>query len=150
VGGPPAEMRCMSDKAFVDTNILIYAYDLDTGSKHTIAADLIQQLWHSGMGLLSTQVLQEFYVNVTAKMSNPLSPSDARSIIARYLVWHVEANTPESVLRASEIQERNRLSFWDALIVAAASKAGAITLYTEDLNHGQVVEGVRIHNPFLA
>jgi len=50
----------MSDKAFVDTNILIYAYDLDTGSKHTIAADLIQQLWHSGMGLLSTQVLQEF------------------------------------------------------------------------------------------
>ena len=61
----------------------------------------------------------------------------------------MEANTPESVLRASEIQERNRLSFWDALIVAAASNAGAVMLYTEDLNHGQVMEGVRIHNPFL-
>lgn len=150
MGAPPAEMSCMSDKAFVDTNILIYAYDVDAGEKHAIAADLIRQLWHSGMGLLSTQVLQEFYVNVTAKMSPTLSLSAARSIIARYLVWHVEANTPESVLRASEIQERNRLSFWDALIIAAASSAGAVTLYTEDLNHGQVMEGVRIHNPFLA
>lgn len=142
----------MSDDGlvFVDTNILLYAYDLDAGPKHRNANNAVLKLWHSGSGVLSTQVLQEFYVNVTAKIAAPLAPPVARSILARYLAWHVETNTAESVLVASEISERHRLSFWDALIIAAAVSAGATTLYTEDLNHGQFMEGVRIHNPLLA
>ncbi len=94
-------------------------------------------------------MLQEFYVTVTMKIAKPVSPADARAIIGRYLVWHIEVNTPHSILRASEIQERYRLSFWDALIVAAAAKIGAGILYTEDLNSGQMIEGIRILNPFL-
>jgi predicted nucleic acid-binding protein len=140
----------MTDRAFVDTNILIYAYDRDAGDKHRLASDLLRRLWMEGNGVLSTQVLQEFYVNATAKIAKPISLSKARAVISRYLVWQVEANTPESVLRASEIQERHRLSFWDSLILAAATQAGAAILYTEDLNHGQVIEGVKVINPLRA
>jgi len=139
----------MSDKSFVDTNILIYAYDVDAGAKHATAADVLRRLWHNGYGVLSTQVLQEFYVNVTAKIPKPITPGEARAVISRYLAWPVEANTADAVIRASEIQERHHLSFWDALIIAAAVKAGALTLLSEDLNHGQVIEGVKIVNPFL-
>ena len=138
----------MSDRVFLDTNVLLYAYDRDAGDKHNVASDLVREIWQAGTGALSTQVLQEFYVNVTAKITPPLSPSQARAIVSRYFVWHVEPNVPQSVVRASEIQERNRLSFWDALIVAAASQAGAAVLYTEDLNHGQTIEGVKVVNPF--
>ena len=139
----------MTDRVFIDTNILLYAYDLDAGSKHDVASNIVRRLWAEGTGALSTQVLQEFYVNVTMKIAKPISPAEARAIIGRYLVWQVEVNTPESVLRASEIQERYRLSFWDALIVASAAKAGATILYTEDLNRGQIIDRVRIINPFL-
>lgn len=139
----------MSDRTFVDTNILIYAYDLDAGSRHAVAVGLLRQLWLDGTGVLSTQVLQEFYVNVTAKIARPIVPAEARAVLSRYQVWRIEVNTAESVIRASEIQERNRLSFWDALIIAAAAKSNAVTLLSEDLNHGQVVEGVKIVNPFL-
>lgn len=127
----------MSDKTFVDTNILIYAYDLDSGTKHTVAADRLRQLWR-GAGVLSTQVLQEFYVNVTGKIAKPVSPAEARAVISRYLVWPIEENSGDSVMRASEIQERHPLSFWDALILAAAARAGAAILLSVDLNHGQV------------
>jgi predicted nucleic acid-binding protein len=139
----------MSDRLFLDTNILVYAYDLDAGDKRQISADLIRRMWQAGNGALSTQVLQEFYVNVTAKIPSPLSPSEARAVVSQYFVWHVELNTPASVVHASEIQERNRLSFWDALIVAAASRAGSAIVYSEDFNHGQILEGVRVLNPFL-
>ena len=98
----------MSDRLFLDTNILVYAYDLDAGDKRQISADLIRRMWQAGNGALSTQVLQEFYVNVTAKIPSPLSPSEARAVVSQYFVWHVDLNTPASVVHASEIQERNR------------------------------------------
>jgi len=94
-------------------------------------------------------VLQEFYVNVTRKIAKPLSLALAREIMNDYLSWQVVNNTPETILLASEIQERHLLSFWDSLIIAAAKQGGATTLLTEDLNHGQVIEGIRIENPFL-
>ena len=108
----------------------------------------MRELWLNGDGAISTQVLQEFYVNVTKKIPKPLSPLEARVIISRYLVWHVEENTLDSILKASEIQERCQLSFWDALIAAAAAKASASVLLSEDLNHGQIIEGVKVINPF--
>jgi predicted nucleic acid-binding protein len=139
----------MSGRCFVDTNILLYAYDFEAGMKHKIAAEVLRGLWRNDAGALSTQVLQEFYVNVTAKISKPISPAQARTIISRYRVWPLEENNADSILRASEIQERFRLSFWDALIVAAAVKSGAKTLLSEDLNAGQVIEVVKIMNPLL-
>jgi len=139
----------MIDKVFVDTNVLIDAHDLDAGMKHDRAASIISDLWEKEGGVISVQVLQEFYVSATRKISNPLTPASARGIIHNYLAWHVELNDPSSVLLASEIGERNLLSFWDALIVASASRSGAHRILSEDLNQGQVIEGILIENPFL-
>jgi predicted nucleic acid-binding protein len=95
-------------------------------------------------------VLQEFYVNVTRKIPNPLSPASARDVINDYLSWQVVKNTPETILLASGIAERHLLSFWDALIIAAEKQGGAKTILTEDLNHRQLIEDISIENPFLS
>jgi len=139
----------MTGRVFVDTNVLIYAHDLDAGQKRERAVSILSDLWENENGVISVQVLQEFYVNVTRKIHDPLTPASARGIIKNYLAWHVAANDPSTVLLASEIAERNQLSFWDALIVASASSAGADRILSEDLNHGQVIEGIVIENPFL-
>jgi len=138
----------MKGKIFVDTNILIYAHDLDAIPRHDIAASVVEELWESENGVISTQVLQEFYVIVTKKINKPLSQARARGIIENYLSWHIEVNEPDTVLLASEIEERHLLSFWDALIVAAACRAKADKILTEDLTHGQKIEGILIENPF--
>lgn len=137
----------MSGDSFVDTNILVYAHDLDAGDRHRRSRELVEALWESGEGMLSLQVLQEFYVTVTRKIPSPLPPARARALIEPYLTWHVEILPREAVLRASEIQERHKLSFRDAMIITAAEEAGAERLYTENLNDGQLVEGIRIVNP---
>jgi len=87
-------------------------------------------------------------VTITRKLKGPLSPGEAREIIRNYLVWPVQYNDPEMAIRASEIEEKNGLSFWDALIVAAALRLQAQKIITEDLNHGQIIEGILIENPF--
>ena len=139
----------MSADTFVDTNVLIYAHDLDAGPKHQRAAALTKELWAGDGGVISTQVLHEFYVNVTRKIPAPLPLPTARRIVEHYLAWQVEILEPSATLRASEIQERWVLSFWDALIVVAAIQGGAQRLLTEDLNHGQKIEGILVVNPFL-
>ena len=138
----------MTDSLFVDTNILIYAHDLDAGTKNSKASQLLINLWETGTGILSIQVLQEFYVNITRKIPSPLTRSVARGLISNYMAWQVELNTPQTLLHASEIEERYQLSFWDALIIAAAYQGGSDKILTEDLNHGQVIEGILIENPF--
>ncbi len=138
----------MQDKVFADTNILIYAHDLDAGFKHDISVLTMTDLWEKRNGVLSVQVLQEFYVNVTRKIHRPISRSEARAIIKNYLLWHIQVNKLETILLASEIEEKHLLSFWDAMIVAAAYQSGAKTILTEDLNHGQKIEGILIKNPF--
>lgn len=138
----------MPDKIFVDTNILIYAHDLDAGDKHGRSVHLLEHLWEEGTGVISIQVLQEFYVNITRKIAQPLSPAIARSVIENYLAWQVENLSSESVLMASEISERHHLSFWDALIITAARHAEVKQIVTEDLSHGQIIDGIQIVNPF--
>jgi predicted nucleic acid-binding protein len=138
----------MKDRVFVDTNILIYAHDLDAGIKHKKSFAVVKRLWEEGTGVLSTQVLQEFYVNVTRKIRTPLPPPTVRAIIENYMAWHIELNGPETVLLASMIEERYRLSFWDAMIVAAARSAAVERILTEDLSHGQMLEGMLVENPF--
>jgi len=139
----------MSDRIFVDTNILVYAHDLSAGDRHTKAFALIESLWETETGITSTQVLQEFYVTVTRKIKNPLTPAKAREIIRNYLAWPVQINDPEMTIRASEIEEKNSLSFWDALIVAAALRMQGQKIITEDLNHGQIIEGILVENPLV-
>ncbi len=138
----------MSDKIFVDTNILVYAHDLSSTDRHTKAATIIENLWQAETGVISVQVLQEFYVTLTRKIKNPLKPAEAREIIVNYFSWPVQVNDPEMTLQASEIGEKNNLSFWDALIIAAALRLHAKKMITEDLNHGQIIEGILVENPF--
>jgi predicted nucleic acid-binding protein len=140
-------MNFMSDRIFVDTNILVYAHDLSAGDRHIKASAIIESLWEAETGVISTQVLQEFYVTVTRKIKNPLKPDEAREVIRNYLAWPVQMNDPEMTIRASEIEEKNSLSFWDALIVAAALRLQAQRIITEDLNDGQVIEGILVENP---
>ena len=139
----------MTDKVFVDTNILVYAHDLDAGDKHGLAGDIVSKLWESRNGVLSTQVLQEFYVTLTRKVSSPLSKLEARKLVQKYSHWQVVLNDPLIISQASEIEESYNLSFWDALIVSAAYSQNVPTILTEDLNHGQIIEGIVIENPFV-
>jgi predicted nucleic acid-binding protein len=139
----------MSDKCFVDTNILVYAHDRSTGVKHERAQRLLEQLWDSGKGVLSTQVLQELCINLRRKAGNPLPVEEVRRLIREYSTWEVVTNTPESVLDALEIEMRYKTSFWDALILQAAEFSGASILYSEDLATGQRYGSIQVVNPLL-
>lgn len=138
----------MSDKYFVDTNILIYAHDRSSGQKHVDARALIEELWETGRGVLSTQVLQEFCVNMQRRVAPPLPQSELKSVIEDYEAWEVVTHSVNSVLQTLDLQTRYRISFWDALIIQAAESAGASTLYSEDLSHNQLYGTVRVNNPF--
>jgi predicted nucleic acid-binding protein len=138
----------MSDRSFVDTNVLIHAHDLDAGAKRQVAARLLADLWEQRNGVLSTQVLQEFYLNVTRKIAAPLPAATAREIIGAYGAWVSAPITLETILLATGIEERHRISFWDALIVAAATEAGATRILSEDFTHQRVIEGITTVNPF--
>ena len=140
----------MNDRYFVDTNILVYAHDRSAGVKHKLAQALIEELWSSGGGVLSTQVLQELCINLLRRSTYPLSGEETRSLIKDYSSWTIVINTAESVVQALDIEVRFKISFWDALIVRCAAVAGCASLLSEDLNHGQMIEGVRIVNPFLS
>ena len=137
----------MSDRTFVDTNILIYAHDVDAKAKHETARQVLQGLWSERTGVLSMQVLQEFYVTVTRKIPHPISKESARIVVSTYSTWCVDT-TPAEISSAFRIEDDSRIGFWDALIVASAIKSGANRLLSEDLNAGQVIDGVRIENPF--
>ncbi len=140
----------MSDKCFVDTNILIYAHDTSAGLKHQRARALVEDLWNSGKGVLSTQVLQELCINLLRKVSPPLPLEEVRLLIRDYLAWEVVTNNPASVLQALDIEERYQTSFWDALIIQAAEHSGAAILYSEDLSAGQHYGETQVVNPLIA
>src|ERR1017187_6657082 len=137
----------MSDRTFVDTNILLYAHDIDAKSKHDVAKTVLAELWRQRTGVLSLQVLQEFYVNVTRKIASPLSKDAARLVVNNYSIWCIET-TPAEISNAFRIEDEARIGFWDALIVASAIKCAAVRVLSEDLNPGQVISGVRVENPF--
>jgi predicted nucleic acid-binding protein len=140
-------MNGMSDKTFVDTNVLIYAHDVDAREKHAVAKDLLRDLWSERCGVVSMQVLQEFYVNVTRKIASPIPKDAARLVVNTYSIWCVET-TPAEISAAFRIEDESRIGFWDALIVASAVKSGAIRILSEDMNAQQKISGIRIENPF--
>ena len=135
-------------KVFVDTNVLVYAYDRGAGSKHEIALSHVEKLWLEGNGVISTQVLQELYVNVRRKAQKSISIDQARALISDYLAWDPVVNDGASLLEAMDAERRYKLSFWDSLIVVAAQKSGASVLLTEDFNDGQKFGRVQVQNPF--
>jgi len=142
-------MSALEPRQFVDTNVLIYAHDPSAGDKHLRASALIEELWSARTGCLSTQVLQEFYVNVTRKVARPLSTETAAEIIAALGYWEVHRPTTEDLLEAIRLQTRHKISFWDALVLTSARRLDCDTLWSEDLNTGQDYQGVVVRNPFL-
>ena len=133
---------------FVDTNVLVYAYDRSAGAKRELARELLQGLWAEENGRLSIQVLQEFYVTVTRKLDRPLAQAEAALIVGDLGHWPVHSPRVADVLNAIRLQERFQLSFWHAMIVASAQQLGCSLLWSEDLNDGQRYGEVEVRNPF--
>ncbi|OOG24916.1 VapC toxin family PIN domain ribonuclease [Thioalkalivibrio denitrificans] len=138
----------MTDLYFVDTNILVYARDASAPEKQRRAARWIEVLWNRGLGRLSYQVLQEYYQVVTRRLSPGMDPELARADIRDLITWR-PVQTDDAVLEAAwSVESRYRLSWWDSLIVGAAERAGCRFLLTEDLQHGQMLSGILVLNPF--
>jgi predicted nucleic acid-binding protein len=133
---------------FVDTNVLAYAYDRSETAKQPVARALLEGLWRDRAGVLSTQVLQELYVVATRKLDPPMPRGAARQLVVLYGSWPVVQVDVPMILAASELEERHRLGFWDALVLEAARRAGAARLVTEDLQPGRRIAGVAVENPF--
>jgi predicted nucleic acid-binding protein len=134
---------------FVDTNVLLYSEDAADPVKHRAARDWLRALWLRRRGRVSTQVLNEFYVNATRKLKPAMPSGDARAEVRRYQRWQPWVVDHATVETAWAIESRFRLNYWDALMVAAAQQQGCTLLLTEDLQHDQQVDSVRIVNPFL-
>jgi predicted nucleic acid-binding protein len=132
----------------VDTNVLVYAHDRSETRKQHIAQALLDVLWRTRSGVLSTQVLQEFYVVTTRKFDPPMRRGAAREIVALYGEWPIVQVDVALILAASKLEERHAFSFWDALVVEAARRCGATRLLTEDLQAGRRIGGISIENPF--
>ncbi len=138
----------MKDKVFLDTNIIVYAHDRSSGDKHAVARDIMDYLWESRKGVISVQVLQEFFVCVTKKIVKPLLLKNARIILEYLSSWNVVVNDKYITLKAIDLQEKYRFSFWDSLVIQAAIQSQTSLLLSEDLPDGQVVSDVKILNPF--
>ena len=134
---------------FVDTNVLLYAEDRAHADKHRRARDWLRALWLQRNGRLSTQVLNEFYVNATRKLTPPMAAGDARAEVRRYQGWQPWTVDHATVEAAWAVESRFGLHHWDALMVAAAQQQGCALLLTEDLQHDLRIDTLRILNPFL-
>ena len=140
----------MSARCFVDTNILVYAHDRTGGPKHDRARRLVENLWATGTGVLSTQVLQELCVTLRRKVSPPVPLVDVRRLVSDYISWEIVVNTPETTLAALDLEERYGISFWDALVLQSAVSAGVTILYSEDFSAGQKYGSIQVINPLNA
>jgi predicted nucleic acid-binding protein len=138
------------EPVFVDTNVLVYAHDASELRCRPVAQQLLDDLWRTRAGVLSTQVLQEFYVVATRKYDPPMSRRQARELVAAYGQWQTVPIDVALIVTASQLEARHNLSFWDALIIEAARRAGAARLVTEDLQAGRRFAGVLIDNPFAS
>jgi predicted nucleic acid-binding protein len=133
---------------FLDTNILVYAYDRSAGLKHRLAAQLVEACWENENGCISIQVLQEFFVTVTRKIAAPLEHPIARQLVADLAQWRLHAPEAHDLLQAIDLQQNYQLAFWDAQVIQSAASLGCKLLISEDLNHGQMYGEVQVVNPF--
>jgi predicted nucleic acid-binding protein len=138
----------MSERVFVDTNIFVYADDASARTKRPRAREVLSELIRERRAVVSTQVMQEYFITAVKKLNMPAERARARIEALHRL--DVVIVRPELVLGAIDLHRLNKLSFWDALVVKAASTSGCGRLLSEDLNHGQAIDGVTIENPFHA
>jgi predicted nucleic acid-binding protein len=138
----------MTGPVFVDTNVYVYRFDTTEPEKQRRCEAWLRHLWRERSGRVSIQVLQELYPNLTRKLDHPLSPAEARGIVRSLYAWDPVPVDRRTIEFAWNLQDRHSLSWWDALIVAAAQAAGCPYLLTEDLNHDQDLDGVRVVDPF--
>lgn len=138
----------MSDKVFVDTNILVYARDRAAGEKQVRADALMRELWENRSGCVSVQVLNEYFVTVTQKLRPGMARDDAWADLVALQAWSPVPMDWKLLEQGRRLQQEHALSWWDALIVAAAQLANCAVLYSEDLAAGAVLGGVRVVNPF--
>ena len=147
---PGPGVRCMKgDKVFLDTNLLLYAFDAGSAAKHVVSVRILEGLWKGGNGILSTQVLQEFFVNVTEKIPRPLSVTVGREIVEDFLKWKIVPVEGRTILRAIDLHEKHKYAFWDSLVIQSAIEGGAKWLFSEDFRDGQKIGNLTIRNPFL-
>ena len=142
----------MSDEralCFVDTNVLVYALENRNSPKKRVAQRLLDELMDSDRLRVSTQVLQELFVTLTRKVAQPCSNEEAAAVLEDLAAWPLVVIDYSAIRAAVGLADQAKLSFWDALVVVAAARVGAAVLYSEDLNHGQEILGVRICNPFI-
>ena len=133
---------------FCDTNVLVYMHDGRDPTKQQSAAALIRRLWVNDIGVVSIQVLQEFYYTVTRRIAEPLPAAEARRIVEELTRWRVFAPAPADVLAAIDASVEWQVSFWDAMLLVAANRVGASVLWSEDLSDGQTYGAVTVRNPF--
>lgn len=143
-------MTAENPLSFVDTNVLVYAFDKSGSPKKRIAERLMNELMDQDRLRVSTQVLQELFVTLTRKVGQPCSSEEALAVLDDLTAWPLMTMDYAAIRAAIDLADHSKLSFWDALIVVAAARTGATVLYTEDLNDGQEILGVRISNPFSA
>ncbi len=136
-----------ADRAFLDTNVVVYVFDHDEPSKSRRAKDVLKRA-KPGELVLSAQVLSEFYVTVTRKLKRPLTAALAARAVDQLGLLAAVSIDADLVKAAIRISDSSQLSYWDGLIVASAATAGCERLLSEDLNDGQVISGVRVENPF--
>jgi len=146
---PGREMNYTKGKFFVDTNLLVYAYDSSAGKKWKTSLEVLSLLWTHRTGVISTQVIQELFVSLTQKVKNPIDPEMAKEIISDLVQWPLVVNDGKNILRAIDLQIKYHLSFWDSLVLQAAIASKSEFLLSEDFQNGQVIESVTIVNPFL-
>jgi predicted nucleic acid-binding protein len=140
----------MRDNIFVDTNILLYSRDASEPEKQVIATARLTELWETRTGRLSVQVLNEFFVNATRKLSPGLSPEEAWDDIEALSVWNPLPIDIAILARSYAVQRRYQISWWDSMIVASAEAAGCSRILSEDLSHGRNYFGITVENPFAA
>jgi predicted nucleic acid-binding protein len=139
----------MSDKVFFDTNILVYAFDKGELRKHKIAFGLVTQGYQTQNAVISAQVLKEFFVTVTQKTAKKMSQKDAEQAVRDFALWTVVETSVTLVIEGIAIHRKQQMSFWDAMIVAAAKESHCPVILSEDMSHDSVIENIRITNPFL-
>ena len=135
-------------KTFIDTNILVYGIDVGDPKKHKRAQSILRTLAEEGSGVISTQVMEEFYVVATRKLG--VDPLKAKGMLHTFENLEIVTITPSHVKDAIDCSILNKISFWDAVIVVAAESAKCEKIWTEDLNSGQIINGVRIEHPLSA
>jgi predicted nucleic acid-binding protein len=138
----------MSANIFVDTNVFVYSRDAAKPEKQARAAEWMAYLWETGAGRLSLQVLAEFYAVVTRKLKPGLDSASARQDVEDLFAWQPAPLTPDLIVEAWTLQDLFQLSWWDALIIAAAKLQGCTAVLSEDFQHGQDFQGVRVMDPF--